>query len=113
MDDGLSAADSFSEAISNPQFVQETLQRSGFIVNYEKSVLEPQEVMTWLGITLDLRGKMFHISNTRIESILNTHNNLTSTPYVTARKVAQVIGKIISTVYVLGNIVPLKTKVSL
>ena len=66
--------------------------------------------MTWLGITLDLRAKMFHISNTRIESILNTLNNLTSTPYVTARKVAQMIGKIISTIFVLANIVRLKTR---
>ena len=28
--------------------------------------------MTWLGITLDLREKIFHISNTRIESIIST-----------------------------------------
>ena len=80
LDDGLSVAESFSEAICNSQFVQETWQRSGFIVNYEKSVWEPQEIMIWLGITLDLRAKMFHISNTRTESISNTLNNLTSTP---------------------------------
>ena len=101
MDDGLSEAESYSGTICNSQFVQETLQKSIFIVNCEKSVWEPQEVMTWLGITLDFRGKMFHISNTRIESI---------TPYVTARKVAQIIGKIISTIFVLGNIVRLKTR---
>ena len=66
--------------------------------------------MTWLGISLDLRAKIFHISNTRIESILNTLNNLTNTPYVTAKMVAQIIGKIISTIFVLGNIVRLKTR---
>ena len=110
MDDGLSVAESFSEAICNSQFVQETLQKSGFTANCEKSVWEPQEVTSWLGITLDLRAKMFHISHTRIESILNTLNNLTSTPYVTARKVAQIIGEIISTVFVLGKIVRLKTR---
>ena len=110
LDDGLSVGESFSEAICNSQFVQETLQKSGFTVNCEKSVWEPQEVTSWLGITLDLRGKMFHISHARTESILSTLNNLTSTPYVTARKVAQIIGKIISTVFVLGNIVRLKTR---
>ena len=36
--------------------------------------------MTSLGITLDLRVKTFHISNTRIESHLHTLNNLTSSP---------------------------------
>ena len=66
--------------------------------------------MTWLGITLDLRAKMFHISNTRIESILSTLNNLTSTLYVTARKVAQIIGKILSTIIALENIGRLKTR---
>ena len=105
MDDGLSVSEYFSKAICNSQFVQETLQRSGFIVNCKKSVREPQEIMTWLGITLDLSAKMFHISNTRNESILNMLKNLTSTSYLTARKVAQVIGRIISTIFALGNIV--------
>ena len=110
LDDGLSVAKSFSKAICNSQFVQETLQRSGFIVNCEKSVCEPQEVMTWPGITLDLRAKMFSISNIRIESILNTLNNLTSIPYVTDRRMKQVTGKIVSTIFVFGNIVKLKTR---
>ena len=66
--------------------------------------------MTSLGITLDLRVKTFHISNTRIESTLHSLNNLTSSPYITAMKVAQIIGKIISTIFVFGNIVRLKTK---
>ena len=75
------------------------------MVNCEKSVWKPQEVMNWHGITLDLTAKMFHIRNNRIESILNTLNNLTGTPYVIARKLDQIISKIISTIFVLGNIV--------
>ena len=59
---------------------------------------------------LRFESRNVSISNTRNESILNTPNNLTSTPYVTARKVAQIIGKIISTIFVLGNIVRLKTR---
>ena len=59
--------------------------------------------MTWLG------PKAFHISNNRVESILKL-SNLTSTLYVTARKKTQIIGKIISTIFVLGNIVMLKTR---
>ena len=38
LDDGLSVAEPFSEAICNSQFVQETLQKFGFIENCEKSV---------------------------------------------------------------------------
>ena len=40
LDDGRSVGESFSEAIYNSQFVQ-TLQKSGFIVNCEKSVWDP------------------------------------------------------------------------
>ena len=67
MEDGLRQADFFSEAICNSQFVRETLKQSNFIVNCEKPVWEPQEVMTWFGITLDLKPKMVSISNTRIK----------------------------------------------
>ena len=105
LSDSLSVAEFFSEAICSSQFVRKTLQKSGFIEKSEKSVSEPQEVMTWLGITLGLRVKIFHISNTRTESVLKTLNNLTNTPYVTASKVTQRIGKIISTIYVLGTII--------
>ena len=66
--------------------------------------------MTWLWITLNFTAKAFHISNTRTESILSTLNNLTSTLYVATRKVAQIIDKVVSTIFVLGNIVILKTR---
>ena len=79
-------------------------------MNSEKSVRAPQEVLTSLEVTLDLRAKIFHISNSRIESILSTLNNLISTPYVTTRKAAQIIGKILSTIFVLENIVRLETR---
>ena len=46
--------------------------------------------------------------DTKVESILRKLNNLTSTPYVTAKKMAQIIGEIISTIFVLGNILDYK-----
>ena len=61
-DYGLSVADSFSEVICNSHFVQESLQKPSFVFDCEKSVWEPLEATTWLGITLDLRVKTFHVS---------------------------------------------------
>lgn len=110
LDDGISVAESLIEGIQNSNFVRETLQKAGFVVNIEKSAWEPQESITWLGITIDLKIKSFCISNSRIESITYSLTKLTSTPYVTARNVAKVVGKIISTIFVLGNIVRLKTR---
>ena len=70
LDDGAILVDSLFKAIPTLHFLQETLQQSGFVVNSENPIWEPQEAMTELGIVLELRTKMFHISNTGIESIL-------------------------------------------
>ena len=68
-----------------------------------KSNWELQELMTWPEITLDLRAKAFYISNTGIESILNTLNNMTGHPFVRARKVAPIFGNTNSITFLLGN----------
>ena len=70
LDDGAILVDSLFKAIPTLHFLQETLQQSGFVVNGENPIWEPQEAMIELGIVLELRTKMFHISNTGIESIL-------------------------------------------
>ena len=59
LDDGLSVADSFLEALQKSNFVKNSLEKSGFIVNNKKSIWEPQESLTWLGITLYLKTKTF------------------------------------------------------
>ena len=70
LDDGAILVDSLFKAIPTLHFLQETLQQSWFVVNGENPIWEPQEAMIELGIVLELRTKMFHISNTGIESIL-------------------------------------------
>ena len=70
LDDGAILVDSLFKAIPTLHFLQETLQQSGFAVNGENPIWKPQEAMIELGIVLELRTKMFHISNTGTESIL-------------------------------------------
>ena len=86
MADGTSLVKLLFEAIPSSHFIQEPLQRSHFVVNSEKTIWKPQEVVTELGIVLDLRKKMFHINKTRIKSILHALHDLTSATYVTAKK---------------------------
>ena len=62
LEDGLSMPEPFSEATCNSNFVQETLQKSGSLLHSEKSAWEPQELITQLGVALDLRAKTFNIS---------------------------------------------------
>ena len=83
-DKGLSLLESLFEVIPSLHFVQETLQKSAFVVNGEKPIWETQEVMIEFRIVLNLRNKTFHISNTGTKSISHSFHNLTNNIYVTA-----------------------------
>ena len=47
------------KAIPSSHFAQKNLQKSRFVVNGEKLILQTQEVMAELRIVLDLRTKTF------------------------------------------------------
>ena len=67
--------------------------------------------MTYLGINLDFDNKIFSIPDKRIFSISTTITKIIqSLPYTTARTLAKLCGKILSTKFVLGTIVQLKTR---
>ena len=65
----------------------------------------------WLGVELNTSDGLFKIPENRVYSIFKTLCNIISSlPYTSARKLAKLCGKLISTKFVLGNIVQLKTR---
>ena len=110
IDDGFSIDYDYATALKNSKFVKHTLSKAGFIINEEKSTWEPSTSLEWLGIKLDFQTKTYSISSKRIQSIFSSLENIFSSPYVTARKLACFTGKIISTKFVFGSIVRLKTR---
>ena len=112
LDDGLSIEYTQQEqAIKNSKFVKKSLKCSGFIANHEKSQWEPTKVIQWLGVIIDFEDKVYKISEKRIQSIQNSIEFILSHPSrVTARQLARLAGKVISTKFVFGNIVRLKTR---
>ena len=62
----------YQEAKRKSEFVQETLTKSGFIPNIQKSTWKPCKVLTWLGIDINLTSGTFKITKSRIDNILNT-----------------------------------------
>ena len=94
------------------RFFKESLGFAGFIVNIEMSQWDPKTNLEWLGVILNFEEKTYKISTRRIDSILSSlQKKILSVPSkVTARQFACLAGKIISTKFVLGNIVRLKTR---
>ena len=111
LDDGGGTEKEFSTTVNHVTTVKETLIKAGFVVNQEKSVLEPTQNLTWLGVTVDTTKNILYVSDKRINKCQHyiTHS-LLSSPYTTARKLAKFVGMIISMKFVIGDIVNLKTR---
>ena len=93
------------------KFVKDTLKNTGFIVNDQKSVWDPQTKLKWLGVVIDSVRRIIFIPEDRRDNILSSiEESLIKYPYTTARKLSKLCGKIMSTKLVLGNIVQLKTR---
>lgn len=110
LDDGAGIEYSYSKAIVASTNTRLLLQKCGFVINQEKSEWEPQKVFTWLGVTLNLVENTYKISSERIASIFSTIEILLKSPQTTARSLSRFTGKLVSTKFVLSNIVRLKTR---
>ena len=86
MDDGLGIDNIFEKALKKYTFLLNSLTRTGFIVNSEKSVWLPIKTLTWLRIEVDLNNDKLKISSERIDSILFTIDFVLSKIYISARK---------------------------
>jgi len=110
LDDGLGKGDTYLKTKQDSSFVRISLQKAGFIPNQDKSIWEPTKALTWLGISIDLNTSSLEISSQRVTSIFNTISYLLDKKYISARNLAKLAGKIISTKFILGDIVQIKTR---
>jgi hypothetical protein len=111
LDDGWGINKSFEHALCDANFVSSTLLKAGFLINKEKSVFVPVQRLEWLGFIWDLQHGTLKIPDRRIENTLSCIRTMKSSfPRVTARKLAQLSGKIVSMMPVLGNVALLQTK---
>ena len=110
IDDGLGSADKVQPNIHS-LVVKKSLTEAVFLINTQKSIWQQQRELTWLDVKMNLDKLCFSIQQTRMKSIFfSPEKILKNLSYTTARKFAKVCGKLISTKFVMGNIVQLKTR---
>ena len=86
------------------------MTKSGFTPYIQKSTREPCKILTWLGIDINLSSETLKITKSRIDNILNTISLILRKIFVSARTLTKLAGQLISTKYVIGDIVQLKTR---
>ena len=98
------------KAVLHAKIVNNTLIKAGFVVNSDKTDWVPSQKLTWLGFTVDTQSQLCYVTPQRILRIQSTIAHLIANPITTARKLAAFTGSLISTKFVLGDIVSLQTR---
>ena len=111
LDDGWSTNSDRKLCLADAYFVRNSLEKAGFVINYDKSIWEPVQKLEWLGLFWDSEHFALSTPERRVGDLRRSLSELFSVlPRVTARKLAQCVGKVISMMPVIGNIARLMTR---
>ena len=96
---------------SASDLIQDTLRRSGFVVNIEKSVFDPTNKLVWLGFVWNLQYGRLEVPVQKLDDIKYIASNLLEKKGdITARKLSSFVGKVIALKPSFGNICQLMTR---
>ena len=110
LDDGICSVEGKKEADLASQFVQDTLNKAGLVVNDKKSSWNPSHCMTWLGFDVDLSHGCISVPEKRLSQLHKLLNDKGTEEYLAAKQIASLVGKIISMSMALGPIARFMTR---
>lgn len=96
VDDNLLLGDTYLECRTNVLSTVNQLQNLGFTVHADKSIFEPTQCITFLGFVLNSNQMTIRLSTEKQQSMKTLCLEIISSPKITIRKLACVIGKIVS-----------------
>lgn len=114
LDDGFGCSGSKESAEIMAESIKSDIISSGFVPKAEKSCWIPVQRLQWLGAVLDSEDFTISIPEIRIGALLSTieviENVVRTKRRVHVRKVARMVGQIISMSVVLGNMSQIMTR---
>ena len=115
LDDGLGGKGTYAEALLSGKYIREDLQNFGFLVAEEKCQWLPSQIVIWLGYVWNMITGTLRVTDERICRTENFLDDLISTimsgnNLINVRKIACLIGQIISMQSAIGNLVRLRSR---
>lgn len=113
LDDGLGGGADHISAKLNSLIVHSGLLKSGFVPNEDKSLWEPVQIITWLGVILNTIDGSVKATDDRIAKLTTDLGTLSSQPpprNVHVKTVASVAGQIISLSSCVGSVCRIMTR---
>ena len=86
------------------------LVSAGFVLNRQKSKLEPQRVGSWLGFVLDLANGKYFVPKEKITKLVRCIQDIGPIDLIRARSLASIIGQIISMSLAIGPVARLRSR---
>ena len=113
LDDGIVAVKGEQAAIQESAQVKLDLERAGFVINLDKSKWEPCHTMEWLGFQINLAKGELSVPANKISMLKSQLLEVKGAQLLQARKLASLIGKIVSMSIDLGPVTRLMTRAQL
>lgn len=114
LDDGFGCNSSYDITLMMGIEIKHDLLSSGFIPNAEKSVWSPVQVLPFLGTLLNSRDGQISIPDTRLSKVKSTISDVLTDlkvhRRVGVRKLASLVGQIISMSVVIGHMAQIMTR---
>ena len=104
LDDGMDMENSLELASGNGKIIKSDIWSFGFVPIDEKSVWEPIQIITWLGLTWNGALGTIQLAPHRVTKLLSTLREVFRQEQISARNLASVVVQIISTGPVTGNL---------
>lgn len=96
LDDILIIADTKSECIKNIKITSDLLENLGFIINTTKSVLNPQQTITFLGFSFNSLSMKISLTEEKAQIIKRKIKEFKKKTQCTVRSFAQLIGTLVA-----------------
>ena len=110
LDDGMNIASSYTNCQGTTKTISKDLQSAGFLVNFEKSEVEPKQSGEWLGVHIDTKKMIYAVPEKKIEKLIFRLNDVCSRRIASARLLSNIAGTLSSMKRSLGPIVALMTR---
>ena len=112
LDDGLGGGVNTIKAKINSLTVRADLTRYGFLINEEKSLWEPVQVITWLGTVFDTFQGVISVTERRISKLKSSISFIRKVDCksVKVRDLASVVGQVTSLISRVGSVARIMTR---
>ena len=94
LDDILVVGKTFSHTQKSIQFVLQTLEAAGMVVNHGKSTLIPCQAVDHLGFHIDFKSGALQVPKEKLKGVRKELGKLVTHPLLSCRKMAAILGQV-------------------